>query len=299
MITISYLNFWKQSMYNIQDYWLSNFVKENIDEIKIVSHNENPNILFCSCFGNIENVKRTKAKIKIFFYGENLNRFPPYNNIELLKLTFDLIVGFKYTDLKNKILRLPLWLIYYDYYNINDNNNNIITFLENKNKINSKINKKSLCCLIARHDRGGQRTILLNEVNKYEKVMCPSTFNNNCSSIKPGNEAKLEFMKIFKFNICPENSIYEGYFTEKIFQAFEAGTIPIYWAIDEPEKEILNKNKYCFIQNINDKKDLFEKIKDVVENSEKYLEGNIFNSNAYKIIGNYYNDLAEEIKRLL
>lgn len=32
------------------------------------------------------------------------------------------------------------------------------------------------------------------------------------------------------------------YFTEKIFQALEGGTIPIYWAIDFPEPEIINKN---------------------------------------------------------
>jgi alpha(1,3/1,4) fucosyltransferase len=244
-------------------------------------------------------LKKLKAKVKIFFYGENLERYEPYNNIELLKSTFDLIVGFKYTDVENKIIRLPLWLMYYNYYNMNDTNNNIITYLENKYKINSKINKSNFCSLIARHDRGGQRTLLLREMDKYGKVMCPSGFNHNCSSIRQGNESKIDFVKQCKYNICPENSKYEGYFTEKIFQAFECGCIPIYWAIDEPEKEILNKNKYCFVTNINDKNEVSEKIKDVIENPEKYLEGNIFNKDAYDTLDKYYNTFISEIKKRL
>ena len=42
---------------------------------------------------------------QLFFYGENLNRFPPYNNDKLLYETFDLIVGFKYNDLSKKQIR--------------------------------------------------------------------------------------------------------------------------------------------------------------------------------------------------
>jgi hypothetical protein len=118
MIKVAYINFWKQTS-DIQDYWLSNFVKNNIgssivspgesdDEIPHsgddsgsdggsgvafghatrpsggaggvdrgsgdeetppyggsiihVKPNENPDILFCSCMGNIENVKKTKSK---------------------------------------------------------------------------------------------------------------------------------------------------------------------------------------------------------------------------------------------
>lgn len=297
MITISYENYWNDNKH-MKDRWLSKFIEENIRPIKIVNSNANPDILICSCMGSIEKAIKMKARIKLFFYGENLERYPPYNRIELLKSTFDIIAGFKYTDKKNKIFRLPLWLLYYPFYTMN-NANNIITYLENEYKRNSKIEKSNFGTLIARHDRGGQRKIILNEMQKYGKILCPSSFNNNCSKIQNGNEAKKDFIKSATYNICPENSKFEGYFTEKIFQAFEAGTIPIYWAIDEPYKDILHKHKYCFIQNINDKNEVERKIKDVVENPTKYLEGNIFSDNAYKVIGKYYDDLIEEIKRLL
>ena len=47
-------------------------------------------------------------------------------------------------------------------------------------------------------------------------------------------------------NATDGSVIDEGYFTEKIFQAFEGGTIPLYWSIGFPEPDIINKNKYCF-----------------------------------------------------
>lgn len=298
MIMFSHINLWNGGDKTIFS-WFINFISINIDKINVVRYNEEPDILLCSCFGDINKVNHIKARIKLFFYGENLERFPPYNNIELLKSTFDIIVGFRYTDKKNKIFRMPLWLHYYPFYNMNDENKNIITFLENEYKKNINMKKNALASLIARHDRGGQRTILLNETQKYGNVLCPSNFNKNCNNITQGNKAKIDFIKNTKYNICPENSKFEGYYTEKIFQAFEGGTIPIYWGIDEPEKDILNKNKYCFIKNINDKSEVERKIKDAIENSEKYLEGNIFNDNAGEVIRRYYDDIVEEIKKLL
>jgi len=296
MITISYINFWSKEYNNI---YFTKFINKNIDTVNIVNNNDNPDILICSWMCNINNVITINAKIKLFFYGENLNRYPPYNNIELLKSTFDLIIGFKYDDKDNKILRFPLWLLYYPYYNMNDKDNNIINYLETSHKLNNSIDKPYLGALIARHDNGGQRRILLSELSKYGKVLCPSIYNNNCKKINKGNNAKLDFLKYTKYNICPENSLFEGYFTEKIFQALEAGTIPIYWAINEPETDILNRNKYCFIKNINDKDEVNTKIKDVIENPESYIDGNIFNDDAYTIISKYYDNLIKEIKRLL
>jgi hypothetical protein len=45
------------------------------------------------------------------------------------------------------------------------------------------------------------------------------------------------------FNICPENTIREGYVTEKVFQAVEAGCIPIYDGPAEVEPKVLNADR--------------------------------------------------------
>jgi hypothetical protein len=41
---------------------------------------------------------------------------------------------------------------------------------------------------------------------------------------------KDDVLKSYMFNLCPENSMYPGYYTEKVPEAFAAGCIPITWA---------------------------------------------------------------------
>lgn len=296
MIKIAYINFWKDP-YN--DKYLSNFIKTNLKcNIIHVNSNESPDILIASVKGNINIIDTIKAKCKIFYYGENLNSYPPYNNIELLKSKFDIIAGFKYTNKKEKIYRFPLWLIYYPFYNFNDKENNIVSYIENNYYNNIRKYKALFGTLISRHDRGGQRKKIYRILSNYHKIYCAGDFNNNTKKIGKTQKEKIDYISNSLYNICPENSIYEGYVTEKIFQAFEAGTIPLYWGHDLPEKDILNKNKYCFCK-VEDNNILKQQIHDVVLNRNKYIEGKIFNDKAKNVIETYYNDLINEIKNFL
>src|SRR5210317_1180178 len=160
--TISYINYWNDTH---NDNYFTKFIEENIGPVKKVNLIENPDILIASCMGNINNVRNIKAKCKLFFYGENLNRYPPYNDDKLLTETFDLIVGFKNTDLSKKQIRFPLWLMYYHYYKYNENDN-ILTYIQNKYNENVQKQKDIFASIIARHDRGGQRTKIYNELAK-------------------------------------------------------------------------------------------------------------------------------------
>jgi alpha(1,3/1,4) fucosyltransferase len=294
MITISYINIWKEDP---NDYYFTNFFKYYFNDIKIINYTDNPDILISSINGNIDIVKNNRAKIKLFFYGENLNRYTPYNNEQLLIDTFDLIVGFKYTNLEKKQIRFPLWLMYYKFYNYTKEHN-LIDYIESKYKTNKNKEIKNISTtLISRHDRGGQRTQIYNEIlnNNYCNVYCPGVFKNNTNPIGNTSEDKINYISKSIYNICPENSKFEGYFTEKIIQAFEGGTIPLYWAIDLPEKDLINKNKYCFCDIDNPIK-LREKIKHVMTNSNYYLKGNVFTDDAPEIISTYYNTLITNIK---
>ena len=290
MLRISYINFWKDP-YN--DNYLTKFIEENVGPVIKVKHDENPDILISSINGNINNVRNVKAKCKLFFYGENLNRYPPYNNDKLLYDTFDLIVGFKKTDLSKKQIRFPLWLIYYKYYKYNENDN-ILTHIQKKYNVNIKKKKDIFGTIIAKHDRGGQRGKICNELSKYGNIKSPGQWHNNTQPIGRTQNDKINYISRGLYNVCPENSFYEGYFTEKIFQAFEGGTIPLYWAIDLPEPEIINKNKYCFC-NINNKQLLTKSINNMCTNPKKYIEGDLFTKDAGKQIQLFYSTLLENI----
>ena len=272
MIRLAYINFWKDPT---NDSYFTHFISENISQVQVVSPEDKPDMLIASCTGDIQKVQKNDAKYKMFFYGENLERYPPYNNDELLHQVFDTIVGFRNT---NGHIRFPLWLLYYPYYKYNENAN-ILKHIQMKYDANRRKPKTMFATHVARHDRGGLRAQMCDAVSAYGQVIYPGEFRNNVRPIGKTTEDKIKFISQSVFNICPENSIAEGYCTEKIFQALEAGTIPVYWGVDLPERGLINEDKYCFGPDLH------------------YPgEGPVFTSDGPKIIQGYYDSLANVIK---
>lgn len=298
-LTIQYINYWKDPF---NDRWLLKFIKYhfgnkyNIIEVK---NKKVCDILIASCYGNINLIKGINAKLKLFFYGENLTRerYKKYSNLNLLRNNFDLIVGFLPTDLENKVLRFPLWFMYYPFYDMNEGKNNIIDYIKNKRKENMKFEKKFFASCITRHNENNVRGLICDEFSKYGEVKYAGKFRKNIN-IGPKQIHKTNFLRNVKFNICPENSKWRGYHTEKIFQALESGCIPVYWGIDYAEKDIINKDCYLFT-NIENQEELNREIKRGVENYENILEENIFTVNAKNVIKKYYNNLYMNIEKKL
>ena len=71
---------------------------------------------------------------------------------------------------------------------------------------------------------------------------------------------KIEYLRDFKFNICPENTISDGYITEKLFDSFRAGCIPIYSGDENIEMDLVNKNALLFYRKGEDNSALFKEI---------------------------------------
>lgn len=91
------------------------------------------------------------------------------------------------------------------------------------------LKKPNLVAFFASHMRE-PRASLVQALNSRVRVECFGPHFNN--QIKNHNESgfeKLEILKGFRFNLCPENSLYPGYYTEKIPEAFYAETLPITW----------------------------------------------------------------------
>ena len=120
------MNFWRDLT---NERYLSRFLHKNIEEVVEVHPSNNPDIIFFSCFGEISAAKKAKAKCKIFYYGESPNRYRSYSNFNELKKYFDLIVGYRPSYNDSSVVRFPLWLTYYNTYNINDLNN-IVDYIE-------------------------------------------------------------------------------------------------------------------------------------------------------------------------
>lgn len=54
-------------------------------------------------------------------------------------------------------------------------------------------------------------------------------FDMNIKNHHTSNFLKKEILLKYAFNLCPENSMYPGYYTEKIPESFVAGSLPISW----------------------------------------------------------------------
>lgn len=290
-VTIGYDNFWPNMTPNNSGLFLC--LQTMYPNLVFVPKEEDPDVMLFSCFGDIKKVKLYGGK-KIFFYGENLDRYPPYNDIPLIRDTFDLIIGSRDTSSDLKEVRFPLWITYYgcwDTQSLMDNLNNLY-------KKNSAIPKKNEATLIASHDLFGQRTIISDEVAKHIPVQYPGKFRNNCKSMGPTVGNKIDFLKKYRYNICPENSVYDNYWTEKIFQAIQAGSIPIYWATGPPEPKILNEQCYCFV-DISNPKNVEAKIKHAITNPQSFKVKSIFKPTAKKELDKIFFELKTALDQII
>lgn len=109
--------------------------------------------------------------------------------------------------------------------------------------------------------------------------------------------AKHEILAKYNFSICFENSIFPGYVSEKIFDCFVAGTVPLYWGAPDVQKYI---PKDCFI-DMRDFKDYAElrkflkSLKHQDVKKYKYYAKDYLNSELYKPFTKEY--FAEMILR--
>lgn len=82
----------------------------------------------------------------------------------------------------------------------------------------------------------------------YGEIGFPYCLNERCKGSIPGYHSGIEKIRTlnqYRFGICFENThTTRGYITEKIFNYFAAGTIPIYWG---PENILDYIPKDCFI----------------------------------------------------
>ena len=77
------------------------------------------------------------------------------------------------------------------------------------------------------------REEFFRQLSKYKKVDAPGKSMNNMGSIDelyPGEkwDCKKKFLSEYKFTIAFENYVYPGYQTEKLYDAMQANSLPIY-----------------------------------------------------------------------
>jgi len=127
---------------------------------------------------------------------------------------------------------------------------------------------RKFCAWVVSNGSGSVRNQFFEELSKYKTVDSGGSYKNNVGG---SVDDKLGFLKNYKFSICFENSKTAGYVSEKLSDAFEAGTIPIYYG-DDTVLELLNNRSYIHVIDENDFKDKIDLIKKIDQNDTLYEE---------------------------
>ena len=233
------------------DFWPA-FVVDNFDVHKIllekyeVIFTEQPDYIVFSEFGG-EN--RYFNCVKLFLSIEN--RDPDFS-------ITDYAIGIHYiNDRGDRYFRKPTEVhqlsAIYSIYNVTQT-------------YRIDIKNKKFCSFVVSNPAGEARNKFFHKLSEYKRVDSGGSHLNN---IGGRVENKKEFLKNYKFNICFENSKTQGYISEKLSDAFEAGTIPIYYG-DDTVLELLNNKSYIHIKDESEFDEKIELIKKIDQNDTLY-----------------------------
>jgi alpha(1,3/1,4) fucosyltransferase len=232
--------------------------------------------------------------IKILYLSEPIEHFYKCYNL-FISNNFDYVFGSINNDLTKNYYKFPYYLLYYFYkgnrnkldeYNYTDllyYDNTYATFYKEVNDSvqfsTHDILSKQKFCLINSHDIYNIRTIIYNKINeKFGNIItCPGFLYNNTDNNELNTIGKIEYLKKFIFNICPENCItsIKGYITEKLLESSRSGCIPIYYgSFDDIDAQIFNKDRIIFYDTMdeNSMNECINKISFLLYNPDKLEE---------------------------
>lgn len=199
--------------------------------------NDNPKYLIFgdSNFGQAHNDYNGRAK-KIFYTGENVR--PTY-------LTYKHAITF---DLENspRHYRLPLYVLDMMGAVYEGWSDDYLQLCDRQLGDPEKLWDRKFCSFIQTNGNTSVRNEFFSSLSKYKKIDSGGSHLNNIGYIIPRKklENKLNFLLEYKFNIAFENQSYPGYVTEKILNAFQANTIPIYWGTNNTIQRDFNKKSF-------------------------------------------------------
>jgi len=177
-------------------------------------------LVVTSVFGNVQ----TDPAKTLSYIGENIR--PSY-------IGYSHSLSFDYDTYGGRNHRLPLWYsrLAWDGFEekprrVGSNNHGYEPLIDIKSLMRSRkldMTKKDKFCALIAGNPEGLRINLFHSISKYKQV---DGYGNMFG--RALRDSKFDLLSEYKFCLCPENSIYDGYVTEKLIDAYAGGCVPIY-----------------------------------------------------------------------
>ena len=250
---------------DLEQQWFVRFLRHYFPENKTV----------VNFFGPVSSpffIKRKFEGKKVFYTGEDVEH--PGTQLALYYGDYcldhtDLSMGFGQVQ-HARYLRFPYWIL--TTFSPEDDEAAIRERIRQINE--SHFEKSRECVLINKHDPAGTRELVYNGVKDILDVKLAGQWRNNTRELWDdfGND-KEAYLRTFKFNICAENNNTKDYVTEKIFDAFISGCVPLYYgALNDPEPGLINRDAVIFWNKEGKNTENREKIRELKNNESFYRE---------------------------
>jgi len=236
---------------NIHPRWISLISKDLEGLINIEMDEDNPDYLIYATFGCENTLNKYNNTIKIAFFTEN----------QLPDLNFaDYAIGLGHINHLDRFFTFPYFV-----YELTKRNINIKDFEIIRNEVLNSRKREKFCAAVITNPIGF-RLYFIKELNKYKNIDMGGRFHNN---IGGHVKDKIEFLKQYKFSLAMENSEADGYTSEKIIDAYLAGTIPIYYG-DYMVDDYINPKTYILIRSQRDMANKINYIKRIDNDDNLY-----------------------------
>lgn len=283
------------------DHWLIDFIEKR----GLLKDRPKMRIGLYSIFAPMWLSYLDRNDIRIFVARENLHKksMQGWEHQFINDNRIALSLGFDHIDHVQKYMRMPFWLMW-SVFKPTDNYDDVKRRVEGMNApANSSYSNRNFCAFLCSHDDIGRKQIY-TQLNSLGKVDCDGQLFHNNNTLKSiYGDNKLDYLRQYRFNLTPENSNYDGYCTEKIFEAIHAGCIPIYnGSNNNPEPEVLNQDAIVFIEMGQENRDSLSLVKTLNENEKAYLDfaqQPRFIPGAAERIWEYYVELENKIREII
>lgn len=185
--------------------------------------------LASSIEASLKNVlnSRSSAPLRLFHTAENI-RYDA--EVADYSISYDLSVQ------SMRHFRLPYWMEMLDWTHEGLSGNQNLRFgqLLSISKLmqplgNNFLKRPQRAAFISSHLREPRATLVKVVENLMPLDGFGPYFNKHIIDHHKSGIHKVDILQNFAFNLCPENGLYPGYYTEKIPEAFAAGCLPITW----------------------------------------------------------------------
>ena len=306
---VQYHNFWDGE--TAEQIWFTGFLRSH----GILKKHPKAVFSFFSTLGNSRLLRVDelmhpfgKQHKRIFFTGENVHHtvFKDYAQNLLDCKHIDLSLGFDCIN-DPRYMRFPIWLLeMFPPQSTDDDIKRICDRLSHQTLDDSR---SRFCALVSGTstwlgtESMEMRTRMVEQLNAIASVDCAGKLLHNTDELKTRfGDNKADYLKHYRFYICPENASVEGYVTEKLFHCIGSGCIPIYWgACGNPEPDVLNRDAILFWNPDGDNTALLRQIADLQSDDRLYRD--FFSQprlqpDAWQVVAGYFEHLEERLNSL-